>query len=97
MKEVILYESQLGDVSDPDDYACAMIAAWQDSEAGRWAKDHVKLRKIWYANNDVISEWAQRDKQPHIVTYTVKIIAEMNEEDYTYYTLKWNSKLENIS
>ena len=97
MKEVILYESQLGDVGDPDDYARAMIAAWEDSEAGRWAKDHVKVRKILYANNYVINDWARRDKQTHIVTYTVKIIAEMNEEDYTYYTLKWNSKLENIN
>jgi len=96
MKQVVLYENTIGDVSDPDTYASGMVMLWEGSDRGKWAKEHCNKGKIWYINDipplDTVSEWAQRHGHYHAVTMLVQVFGEMLDEDYTYYMLKWGNK-----
>lgn len=68
----------MGDVEDPELYAAAPIMEWEKSEKGRWLA----------ANSKQQMEYIVR---PNAETYgwMVLIFAWLEEQDLTYFKLKW--------
>lgn len=72
----------MGDVSDPDVYASGVVMQWEASELGRWAKENCLDEKIWYrVDTDLEDGWGG---------FSVKVFGEMDEQTYTWYSLKYN-------
>lgn len=76
--ELIVHTFRLSDVDDPDLYAGEPLWKWQSSEAGTWIMEHAVETPIW-------------NRMPAIdfMGYTYVIRALLNEEDATYYLLKF--------
>ena len=73
-----VHKIAMGDVEDPEIYAAVPIIDWEKSEKGKWLKKHSQ-RQMEY----IIS--------PNSETYgwMVLIFAWLEEQDITYYRLKW--------
>ena len=83
IKKRLLFESGMGDVSDPEVYASGIVWTWENTDAGKWAKKHVKNKRIWYTN-DLALGWDME-----YAVYKVQVFGEMTDKNYTYYSLKF--------
>ena len=76
--DVKVHEFNLGDVEDPDLYAAQPIHEWQESEMGKWVMEHAIETPFWHRHVD-----------PYSYGYKYYIIARLQEQDQTYWALKW--------
>ena len=78
---IIAHQFALGDVEDPEVYAAQPIYEWEQTEQGKWLKEHSYKQMEWKIaiNYDTYG-------------YKVIISAWLEDKDLTYYTLKWSSK-----
>lgn len=68
----------VGDVDDPDVYAGEPLHQWLSSPAGQWCKEHAIEDMIW-----------QRQIDPERFAYHYAVIAQLSEQDHTWYKLKF--------
>ena len=75
---IIVHKIPMGDVEDPELYAAAPILEWEKSAKGRWLKENSKKQMEYII-------------RPNVETYgwMVIIFAWLEEQDITYYKLKW--------
>jgi hypothetical protein len=76
--KVVVHEFSLGDVEDPDIYAAQPIWKWQQTDQGRWVMENALDAPYWCKINDY-----------HTYTQKYKIVAELKDEDATYFCLRW--------
>ena len=76
--DVAVHSFTMGDVEDPDLYAAQPIYEWQESEAGKWLIEHAVETPFWHRTID-----------PTTYGHKYYIIARLQEQDQTYWTLKW--------
>lgn len=79
--KIVVLEFLLGDVEDPQLYAAGPIYEWEKSEQGQWVKDNAKDTPEWFTGPDMSS-----------YGYKVRIVADLKEEDVTYFNLKWGNR-----
>ena len=75
-----VHQFLLGDVEDPQVYAAAPIFEWEQSESGQWIKEHALSKPVWQTTLDIST-----------YGYKVRIVADLREEDITYFKLKWGN------
>jgi hypothetical protein len=80
--KVVVHAFRLGDVEDPVLYAAQPIREWEKSEAGQWVREHA-IGHI---------EWFQGPSQQDYYGYQFRIVADLKEEDATFFSLKWGIK-----
>lgn len=85
MTKRLLFERGMGDVSDPEVYASGIVYEWEQTDAGKWAKKHVKDKLLWYTS-DLDPGW----EMEYAIVYKVKVFGDMTDKNYTYYSLKWS-------
>ena len=80
----VVYRFRMGDVEDPDLYAAQPIWDWQNTEVGKWVMSKAVEAPMWH-------------KQPNYGSYgwDLAITAKLKDEDYTFWTLKWASTVDN--
>jgi len=77
--KIIVHEAILSnDCEDPQIYAAVPIWEWQQSEMGKWVKEHALASPVWQTTTCVST-----------YRYIVRIVADLKEEDITYFKLKW--------
>lgn len=76
--DVRVHTINMGDVEDPDLMVAQPIYEWQQSEAGQWVMEHAVEKPFWH-----------RAMNPYTFGWTYYIIARLQEQDQTYWTLKW--------
>ena len=74
----IVHTIEMGDVEDPEIYAAAPIIAFENTDKGRWLM----------ANSYKQLEFTIRPN-PRTYGWKVLIWSYLNEQDLTYYSLKW--------
>ena len=76
--KIIVHKIPMGDVEDPELYAAAPICEWEKSAKGQWLHEHSKQQMEYIV-------------RPNQETYgwMVIIFAWLEEQDLTYYRLKW--------
>ena len=76
--KIIVHKIPMGDVEDPELYAAAPILEWEKSAKGQWLHEHSKQQMEYIV-------------RPNQETYgwMVIIFAWLEEQDLTYYKLKW--------
>ena len=79
--KITVYSFSLGDVEDPQLYAAFPLSEWQKSEKGKWVMSSAVQTPEWFTRPDVNSYGFQ-----------VRVVADLKEEDVTYYNLKWGPK-----
>jgi hypothetical protein len=75
---ILVHSFLLGDVDDPEIYAAEPILEFERSEKGQWLTKH-SYQQMTY---DVLTDY-------QTYGYRVVLHAWLNEQDLTYYTLKW--------
>lgn len=78
MIQVIVHTFRMGDVEDPDIYAAQPLLDWEKSEKGQWVMNNAVEMPVWRRLAGTIS-----------YGYEYQIIAKFTEENYTYYSLKY--------
>lgn len=76
--DVVVHSFNMGDVEDPDLYAAQPIMEWQNSEMGQWVMEHAVEKPFWH-----------RQVDPGMYGWKYYIVARLQEQDQTYWTLKW--------
>ena len=76
--KVTFHTFRMGDVEDPYLYAAFPISEWQKTEHGQWVMEHAVGEPKFWCNPDP-TNWG----------YRVAIRGELEEQDYTYFQLKW--------
>jgi len=77
--KIIVHEAMLAnDCEDPQIYAAAPIWEWQQSEMGKWVKEHALVSPVWQTTTCIST-----------YRYIVRIVADLKEQDITYFKLKW--------
>ena len=71
----------LGDVEDPEIYAAGPLMEWQNSEKGQWCMENC-IDAPYYSIMQDYNSWG----------YTIKIVGDLTEQDYTYFTLRWGEE-----
>ena len=92
MTKRLLFERGMGDVSDPEVYASGVVYEWEQTDAGKWAKKHVKDKLLWYTNDldpSWESDYANGWGKDYAIVYRVRVFGDMTDKNYTYYSLKW--------
>lgn len=79
--KITVHRFKMGDVEDIDLYAAQSLYEWQESEQGRWIMEHAIDKPEWHRNYDVMS-----------YGHEFAITAKLRGRDYTFWTMKWNSK-----
>ena len=76
--KIIVHEIEMGDVEDPEIYAAGPILDFEHSEKGRWLMSN-SYKQLEFTI------------QPNGRTYGWKVCiwSYLNEQDLTYYSLKW--------
>ena len=54
VRELVVYEFNLGDVEDPDLYAAQPLWTWQESEMGKWIMDNAIEPPSWHRVPDLM-------------------------------------------
>jgi hypothetical protein len=67
-----------GDCEDPQLYAAAPIYEWERSEAGQWIMAHSLVVPYFQILTDM-----------NTINYKLRIVADLKEQDITYFKLKW--------
>jgi len=76
---IVVHEAvYLDDCEDFQIYAAVPIYEWEQSESGKWVKEHALATPVW-----------QTTTCSRTYKYTVRIVADLREEDVTYFNLKW--------
>ena len=78
---IVAHTFNMGDVEDPDLYAAQPLWEWQESEQGQWVMEHAIDKPEWHRQADVMN-----------YGYKFAITAKLRGRDYTFWTMKWNSK-----
>ena len=78
---VIVHSFTMGDVDDPILYAAQPLWEWEQSEQGQWVMNHAVESPVWHRQHDALS-WGHK----------FAITAKLKDKDYTFWTLKWNSR-----
>lgn len=76
--KILVHSFLLSDVEDPEIYAAEPILAFERTEKGQWLHDHSELQMTYDILND-----------PTVMGYRVVLHAWLNEQDLTFYNLKW--------
>ena len=74
---MIFHSFRMGDVEDPEIYIAQPLYEWEKTEQGQWVMEHCTEPK-WTIHPDN-ANWGHR----------VIISGELDDQDATYYTLKW--------
>ena len=77
--KIIVHSFFLSDVEDPEIYAAGPILEFEKTEKGQWLHEHSELQMTY----DIIND-------PMVMGYKVYLTAWLNEQDLTYYNLKWS-------
>jgi hypothetical protein len=77
---IVVHEAVIsGDCEDPQLYAAAPIYEWEKSEAGQWIMTHSLVVPYFQILTDM-----------NTINYKLRIVADLKEQDITYFKLKWN-------
>jgi hypothetical protein len=77
--KIIVHEATMAeDCEDPTIYASVPIYEWEQSDSGKWVKEHALASPVWQTTTCVST-----------YRYIVRIVADLKEEDITYFKLKW--------
>jgi len=68
----------MGDVEDPEIYAAGPLFDWQNTEKGKWVMENAVEKPTFYIDSDPVT-WG----------YRVNVLAEFNEKNATFYSLKY--------
>ena len=82
LHKIVAHEFSVGDAEDPDLYAAGPLSQWEQSEKGQWVMSHAVETPIWHR----LQDYAQ-------LSYRYRITAVLKGKDYTFWTLKWGSKI----
>jgi hypothetical protein len=80
MIKVRVASLKLGDVEDPMVFAGGSIMDWKKSDQGQWVMENAIDLPDFHISMDT-DTW---------IGYTVNITANLKEEDYTFWLLKWS-------
>ena len=78
--KIEVYSFTLGDVEDPQLYTAGPLIEWENSEQGKWVKANAIAEPYWQTGPD-----------PFNYGYRVRIVADLKEQDITYFKLKWGN------
>jgi hypothetical protein len=73
-----VHEFRMGDVEDPELYAAEPLWKWQQSEEGQWVMQNAMEQPSWHLTTDYDS-----------YGYLVYVTADLQDEDATFFKLKW--------
>jgi hypothetical protein len=76
--KILVHTFALGYTDDPGIHAAQPIWEWQQTEQGQWVMEHCCPEPVWTVSLD------HRTYQ-----YRVNIVADLSDQDSTYYCLKW--------
>lgn len=76
--ELVVHHFKLGDVDDPILYAALPLYEWEQSEVGKWVKEHAVEKPRWVSRPDMMNYCTN-----------FAIIARLTEQDQTYFNLKY--------
>jgi hypothetical protein len=79
--KVKVHEFTMSDVDDFAIYVAEPLYKWEKSEQGQWVMANSVETPSWH------SGWDQ-----HTCSTRVIIVADLQEKDLTYFTLKWGIK-----
>lgn len=79
--KIVVHQFRLGDVDDPEIYAAQPIWEWQQSEQGKWVMENAAEEPCWERH------W---DHTQYNQVY--RIVANLTEENATFFQLKWGIK-----
>ena len=79
--KAVIGKLTLGDVEDPEVYAAGPLMEWQESEKGQWCMENC-IAAPYYTIMQDYGSWG----------YTIKIVGDLTEKDYTYFTLRWGQE-----
>lgn len=77
--KIIVHEAMLIDSEDPAIYAAVPIYEWEQSDSGRWVMANALTTPNWKTVVDY-----------NTANTKVQIIADLKEQDITYFKLKWH-------
>jgi hypothetical protein len=80
--KVTVHEFSIGDVEDPILYASVPLLDWEKSEKGKWVMSHAVETPMWHQMVDHST-----------FQYRFCVTAKLKDKDYTFWTLKWGSKI----
>lgn len=66
-------------IEDPDIFAAEPILEWQKTEQGKWIMENATEIPSYHIT--VGTDW---------IGYVVNITADLSEDDYTFWLLKWS-------
>lgn len=66
-------------IEDPDIFAAEPILEWQKTEQGQWIMENATQIPSYHITVD--TDW---------IGYVVNITADLSENDYTFWLLKWS-------
>ena len=68
----------IGDVEDPEIYVAGPLFDWQQTEKGKWIMENAIDKPTFYIDPD-----------PMGMGYRINVLAEFNEKNATFYSLKY--------
>ena len=81
MNKIVVHEFTMSDNEDPEIYAAGPIYEWQKSSVGQWIMEHSQPEPHWTVGLD-----------HNIYGYRVRIIANLSDEDRTFFHLKYGNQ-----
>lgn len=79
--KIVVHEFTMGDVDDPMLYAAQPLWDWENSEQGQWVMSSAIETPTYHLGGD-----------PYQWGHVIRITANLNEKDVTYFKLKWGNK-----
>ena len=76
--KIIVHEATMVDNDDSAIYASVPIYEWEQSDSGKWVMANALTTPIWKTVPDI-----------NTASIKVQIIADLKEQDITYFKLKW--------
>ena len=78
LHRVVVHQFKLRDVDDPDIYASQPLWEWEQSESGKWIREHAIEAPQWHRYDDPMS-----------FATNYAITALLKEQDYAIWILKY--------
>lgn len=78
--KILVHKFNMGDVEDPELYAAFPIHEFEISEKGQWLKEH-STEQMWYDIGMCRETYG----------YKCTIFANLEEQDLTFFNLKWGN------
>ena len=75
---IVVHKFKVSDTDDPEIYAAQPIWEWEQSESGKWIKEHAIEVPQWHRQHDHMS-WATH----------FTITAKLKDKDYVIWILKY--------